>query len=147
MVRNQPGKFHLKLYLRTILLSGHLGGSVGWASDFGSGHDLAVREFEPHVGLSADSSEPGPCFRFCVPLSLRPTPDCAPSLCLSKMNEHQKKKNKNRTILLSSKSLNLICLLWLHEEGLKKNLDTDLIVKNMSALIGLKGSLYQNTYL
>ena len=26
--------------------------------DFGSGHDLAVCEFEPHVGLDADSSEP-----------------------------------------------------------------------------------------
>ena len=49
---------------------GHLGGSVGWASNFGSGHDLAVREFEPRVGLCADSSEPGACFRFCVSLSL-----------------------------------------------------------------------------
>ena len=39
--------------------------------DFGSGHDLAVCEFEPRVGLRADSSEPGACFRFCVfPLSL-----------------------------------------------------------------------------
>ena len=28
-------------------------------SDFGSGHDLAVREFEPRVGLFADSLEPG----------------------------------------------------------------------------------------
>ena len=37
---------------------GRLGGSVGWAADFGSGHDLAVREFEPRVGLCADSSEP-----------------------------------------------------------------------------------------
>ena len=27
-------------------------------SDFGSGHDLAVREFEPHVRLSAVSTEP-----------------------------------------------------------------------------------------
>ena len=35
--------------------AGHLGGSVGWASDFGSGHDLAVCEFEPRVGLCADS--------------------------------------------------------------------------------------------
>ena len=25
---------------------------------FGSGHDLAVREFEPHIGLCADSAEP-----------------------------------------------------------------------------------------
>ena len=51
-------------------LLGCLGGSVGWASNFGSGHDLAVCEFEPHVGLCADSSEPGACFTFCVSLSL-----------------------------------------------------------------------------
>ena len=30
---------------------------VGQASDFGSGHDLRVREFEPHSGLSAESQE------------------------------------------------------------------------------------------
>ena len=49
---------------------GLLGGSVCSASDFGSGHDLAVREFEPHVGLCADSSEPGACFGFILSLSL-----------------------------------------------------------------------------
>ena len=59
----------------------HLGGSVGWATDFGSGHDLVVREFEPRVGLCADSSAPGACFRFCVSLSLCPSP--AHALCLS----------------------------------------------------------------
>ena len=47
---------------------GHLGGSVGEVSDFGSGHDVTVCEFEPRVGLCADSSEPGACFRFCVSL-------------------------------------------------------------------------------
>ena len=61
-------------------LQGRLGGSVGWASDFGSGHDLAVREFEPRVGLCADSSEPGACFGFCVSLSLCPSPARALSL-------------------------------------------------------------------
>ena len=45
---------------------GRLGGSVSWASNFGSGHDLAVRGFEPHVGLRADSSEPGARFGFCT---------------------------------------------------------------------------------
>ena len=54
--------------------AGHLGGSVGYASNFGSGHDLMVCEFEPHVGLCADSSEPGACFRFCVSVSLCPVP-------------------------------------------------------------------------
>ena len=34
-----------------------------------SGHDLAVREFEPRVRFCADSSERGACFGFCVSLS------------------------------------------------------------------------------
>ena len=66
---------------------GRLGGSVGWASDFGSGHDLTVREFEPHVGLCADSSEPGASFRFCVFLSLCPSPAHALSLSVSKIDK------------------------------------------------------------
>ena len=34
---------------------GRLSDSIGWASDFGSGHDLKVCGFEPRVGLCADS--------------------------------------------------------------------------------------------
>ena len=49
---------------------GRLGGSVGYASDFSSGHDLTVGEFEPRVGLCADSWEPGARFGFCVSFSL-----------------------------------------------------------------------------
>ena len=59
-----------EVVVKSVEYSGRLGGSVGWASDFGSGHDLAVCEFEPRVGLCADSSEPGACFRFCTSLSL-----------------------------------------------------------------------------
>ena len=37
-------------------------GAPGWLSrlsiDFGSGHGLIVHEFEPHIGLSAVSTEP-----------------------------------------------------------------------------------------
>ena len=40
-------------------------GAPEWLSrfsiDFSSGHDLAVGEFKPRVGLYADSSEPGTC--------------------------------------------------------------------------------------
>ena len=36
---------------------GHLGGSVDWVSNFGSGHDLMVCEFEPCVRLCGDSLE------------------------------------------------------------------------------------------
>ena len=34
-----------------------MGGSVGSTSDFGSGHDLTVREFESHTRLSAVGTE------------------------------------------------------------------------------------------
>ena len=64
-------------------------GAPGWLSrlsvDFGSGHDLMVREFEPCIGLCAVSSEPGTCFRFCVSLCLCPSPTC--TLSLSKINK------------------------------------------------------------
>ena len=66
---------------------GCLGGSVGWATDFGSGHDLKACEFEPRIVLCADSSEPGACFRFCVSLSLCPHPPTRTlSLSFSKIN-------------------------------------------------------------
>ena len=58
------------------------GGLRQLSADFGSGHDLTVREFEPRVGLCADSSEPGPCFRFCVSLSLTLPCSCSASPCL-----------------------------------------------------------------
>ena len=62
-------------------------GVPGWLSRLSvrlqPGHDLAVREFEPRVRLWADGSEPGACFRFCVSLSLCPSPVHALSLsCL-----------------------------------------------------------------
>ena len=63
---------------------GRLGGSVGWAADFGSGHDLTVRGFEPRVRLCADSLEPGACFGFYVSLSLYPSP--THTLSLPKIN-------------------------------------------------------------
>ena len=56
------------LYSMEVLLEiwriGGLDSSVGLVSDFGSGHDLVVCEFEPCIGLCADSSEPGACFGF-----------------------------------------------------------------------------------
>ena len=76
-----PPQFKMKIM-------GPLSGSVGWASDFGSGHDLTVCEFEPHIGLCADSLEPGTCFGFCASLSLCPSPAHALSLSVSKVNKH-----------------------------------------------------------
>ena len=62
---------------------GRFGGSVGSVSDFGSGHDLIVCEFELCVRLCTDSSEPGACFGFCVSLSLCTFPTHTLSLSLS----------------------------------------------------------------
>ena len=65
----------------------HLGGSVSYGSDFGPGHDLTVRGFEPRAGLCADSLEPGACFGFCVCPSLSAPPLLMLCLCLSKINK------------------------------------------------------------
>ena len=89
-----------------LALTGRLGGSVGGASDFRSGRDLAVREFEPHVGLCADGSEPGACFTFRVSLSLCPSPACVLFLSLSEIKINLKKKKKQS---LLSKGEN-VCL-------------------------------------
>ena len=51
--------------------------------DFSSGHDLTIREFEPRVGLCADSSEPGARFGFWVSFSLCPSPARALSVSVS----------------------------------------------------------------
>ena len=51
------------------------------ASDFGSGHDVSVHEFEPRVGLCADGSEPGAALDPVSP-SLSAPPPLA--LCLSR---------------------------------------------------------------
>ena len=73
------------MYILKIPEKGRLGGSVGWESDFGSGHDLAVREFEPRVGLCADSSGPGVASDS-VSLSLYPSPAHIVSLSLENKN-------------------------------------------------------------
>ena len=49
--------------------------------DFGSGHHLTVREFEPHIGLCADRAEPA---WDCLSPSLSAPPPPALSLSLSK---------------------------------------------------------------
>ena len=70
-------------------------GVPGWRSRLSvrlqPGHDLAVREFEPRVRLWTDGSEPGACFRFCVSLSLCPSPVHVLSLSVPKINKRWKK--------------------------------------------------------
>ena len=49
----------LRCCLKPVFL-GHLGGSVSWVSDFGSGHDLMVMSLSPASGsvLTGHSLEP-----------------------------------------------------------------------------------------
>ena len=84
--KNNNTRFTVKL--KIVCSGGHLGGSVSWAFNFGSGHDLQVHEFKPHVGLCADSSEPEACFRFCLPLSLPLPCSCYVSVSLSLRYKH-----------------------------------------------------------
>ena len=60
-----------------------VGGLAGCASNFGSGHELEVRDFEFRVGLCAESSEPGACVQFYVSLSLSLPLSLSCSVCLS----------------------------------------------------------------
>ena len=89
-------------------------GAPGWRSRLSvrlqPGHDLAVREFEPRVRLWADGSEPGACFRFCVSLSLCPSPVHALSLSVPKINKNvEKKLKKKKSLLVEGKRKLLIC--------------------------------------
>ena len=58
-----------------------------WGAWVAQGHDLAVCEFEPRVGLRADSSEPGAALDSVSP-SVSVPPLLTRCFCLSKINEH-----------------------------------------------------------
>ena len=58
---------------KMLMFAERLGGSVALASDFGSGHDLAVRDFQPHVRLTAVSLSAHSLLQIlCPPLSAPP---------------------------------------------------------------------------
>ena len=95
---------------RKRMYLGRLGGSVGWAADLSSGHDLLVHEFEPRVGLCADSLEPGACFRFCVSLSLCISPTRTLSLSLKKKNKQYFLKKKEKIYLMIHCPINHLAL-------------------------------------
>ena len=68
------------------------GGPVGWASDFSSGHDLTVSEFEPHIRLTAVSAE---LASYPLSPSLSAPPSLVLSLSLSKIKKHPPQKVGN----------------------------------------------------
>ena len=67
-----------------------------WTLDFGSGHDLTVRGFQPRPGLCADSSEPA-SDSLSLPLSLFLPHLCSLSLSLSLSLKADKLKKINTT--------------------------------------------------
>ena len=80
------------------------------ASDFGPGHDLTVRGFEPHVGLYDDSLE---TVSDSVSPSLCLCPSLTVSLSLSVKNKETLKnlKKRNKTfVVLSHDMIGSICL-------------------------------------
>ena len=90
-IRNIPSMVMFDLHGTSDEKRGRLGGSVGCASDFSSGHVLTVREFKPRVWLAAVSAEPASDL---LSASLCPSPaharvcERALSLSLSRMNKH-----------------------------------------------------------
>ena len=82
MISREMLKIHFGTSFKTHLLSRH-----AWvaqlvecpALDFGSGHDLTVREFEPRVGLHAGH---GGCLGFSLSLFLSPSSLCKVKNCL-----------------------------------------------------------------
>ena len=89
-------KYFMSLRLEVLSIGHNLNlkalfGAPGWRSRLSirlqPGPDLAVREFEPRIRLWADGSEPGAWFRFCVSLSLCPSPVHALSLSVPKINK------------------------------------------------------------
>ena len=74
--------------------AGGEGRSVGQVSDFGSGHDLKVCEFEPRVGLSAVSAKPA-LDPLSPSLSLCPSPAHALSLSLPLKNKIKQNEDSN----------------------------------------------------
>lgn len=75
---------------------GCLGGSSvkRLALDFGSGHGLTVREFEPRVGLCAGGVDPA--WDSLSPSVSAPTCACSLFLSLSKINIKKKISKQNR---------------------------------------------------
>ena len=86
--RSKMFYFCLLIWLIVIIIRS---GAPGWLSRLGGQlrlrSDLMVPDFETHVGLCADSSEPGACFRICDPPSLCPLPSSCSVSVSQKINK------------------------------------------------------------
>ena len=80
------------LYFNIYFRGAWVAQSVEWPTlDFGSGHDLTVRGFEPCLGLCTMSTEPA---SDPLSLSLSLSLSVPPLLSLSKINKHLKKQQQ-----------------------------------------------------
>ena len=93
--------------------------------DFGLGHDLTVRGFEPHIGPRADSSEPETTFTFCISLSLSAPPrlyTCSLSLKIIKLKKKKcfgERLHRSTAHSLSYPALLQLCKLQITERCAK----------------------------
>ena len=92
-------------------------------SDFGSGHDITVYEFEPHIGLRVNSSEPGVCFRFFVSLCPSPTRTCLLSLSKTKF---KKKKSVTQRYLENAQIFEKTYFQITHKSKQRGNIENNL---------------------
>ena len=112
VIRKNPG-----LYFSLSVLKCQPVGVPGWLIQLSirlrlrSWSHGSVHEFQPHIRLCTDSSEPGACFGFCVSLSLSVLPPVALCLSLSKnkytlkcfLKRKKEKKWKNFKYFISKK--------------------------------------------
>ena len=81
--------FEIEQFFKKISQGGHLGGSVGYTSDFSSGHDLAACDSSPASGSVLTTQNLEPALDSVTPsLSAPPPLIPSPSLSLSKVNKH-----------------------------------------------------------
>ena len=110
-------------------VEGRLGGSAGWAPDFGSGHDLTACEFKPRGGLCADSLDPGACSGSCVLLSYLPL--CQP-LCSHSVSQKSINIKKKKIKVHGGKCLKM-CIVFRVDQTLPKTLSWRFCVRSLFA--------------
>ena len=93
-----------------------------------------VCDFEPYVGLCADSSEPGDCFRFCVSI-LCLSSACARllSLSLSKIYKYFLKIKKKES-RVRERGMGVECLAVTTEASVSPMMSSDMVLQSCPSL-------------
>ena len=93
-------------------MPGHLGGSVGEAYDFCSGHDLAVHEFEHHILTTFTPDPLSPSLPAPPPLTL---PNPSLKINLKKMKSDN--ANLGKDVEQWEPSYTVRSIKWIHKFG------------------------------